>query len=205
MHMIRHHNPRKQPIPLRVKIKNRVLNPRCDSRMAQHARSMPRVQPRLKPLAPLAIALSQRRGFQFRFEPFEDRSGQAIRQMICDVLHHLRAFKMRQVPAAMPHPRSHPGTASLRTGGLAFAVWCAVELCTGGFGVVVSGVITPRTGGLAFAVGRVVTPCTGAFAGSATLRTSAFPGSASLRTGAVKKWSELISYPARVWLISDGF
>jgi len=112
MHMIGHHNPGKQAVTLPIEMQERSLDHFRDLRFAQNTTSMSGIDPVLKPFTKRKVFLLWRHFAYLILKTRQYRGGQAVCQVICHVLDHLRRLEMRYIPPRVPAP----GIATLRRG-----------------------------------------------------------------------------------------
>ena len=121
MHVIGHDHPGDQAVALSVEEVKRILNHRGDRRIAENARPVASIDPRLDSLATFDILPMRRKPPEFLLQAIEDLPGQTIRQVERHMLSHARPIEMRQIPTPMPS-RPPSGTmtmtANLRTANL---------------------------------------------------------------------------------------
>ncbi len=118
MHVIRHYHPCQQAVPLRIKAQQRSLHYGGDGWLAQNARAVARVDPRVHPLAAFDIPLLGGKSLQFGFPSQQDGLREAVREMKGHMLRYVGTFKVRKVSTAVPRC---PGNAILMNGVLVAA------------------------------------------------------------------------------------
>src|ERR1700704_3438671 len=77
---------------------------------------MPRIDPRVHPLATFDIPLLGGESFQLGFESLQYGLWQAVRQMKGHMLRRLGTFKVWQISTAVPHRPGNSGSAILLPG-----------------------------------------------------------------------------------------
>ena len=120
--VIRHDNPSDEVVSQAIKRQQGLLHHGGNSWLTQNAGAMTGVDPCVDALAAFDLALGGGKSFYFSVEAEEDGLGEAVGKVKGDVLGDLGAFKMGEIPAAVP-----PGSAILRNGRFSIA---GREICS---------------------------------------------------------------------------
>jgi len=103
MDVIRHDDPREEPISLVIEKKQRRLHHASSSRYAQHATPVSGVDPGFGPFSALDLSPIGRNNSEFSLETHTNQTGQAIGEAEGYMLRHVRGIKMWQVSPRVPH------------------------------------------------------------------------------------------------------
>ena len=99
MDVVRHHNPRRQPISHAVEEQKRVLNQAGSLRLTQQAASMSAVDPCFDALTPFGVPAFRWDGTKLLFQTLQHTGRKAVGQVERDVLDLMVRVKVRQVAA----------------------------------------------------------------------------------------------------------